>query len=114
MTSTDAQEWFDAAPESQRPILETLRRLILSATSHIAEEVKWSRPCYSTSRGLFCYLHRTKSHVTIGFQQGASLKDPKNLLDGTGKEMRHVKIVASNGLDQPAVLKLIQQASKLA
>jgi hypothetical protein len=114
MTSTDPQAWFDAAPETQRPILDILRRLILSSTSDIVEEIKWSRPCYSTSRGLFCYLHRTKSHVTIGFQQGASLKDPKNLLDGTGKDMRHVKVAAASELDQPAVLKLVQQAAKLA
>ncbi len=113
MTSNDAHGWFAAAPESQRPILDTLRRLILSSTSDIVEEIKWSRPCYSTSRGIFCYLYRTKGHVTIGFQQGASLKDPKNLLDGTGKDMRHVNVAAADGLDQSAVLQLIQQAAKL-
>lgn len=114
MAFTDAQEWFATAPESQRPILDTLRRLILATTPDIVEEIKWSRPCYSTPRGMFCYLHRTKSHVTIGFQQGASLRDPKNLLDGTGKDMRHVKIAAADGVDQSAVLQLIQQAAKLA
>jgi hypothetical protein len=114
MASTDVQQWFDAAPESQRPILDTLRRLILSSTSDIVEEIKWSRPCYSTSRSIFCYLHRTKRHVTIGFQQGASLKDPRNLLEGTGKEMRHVKVGAAGGLDQSGVLRLVKQAAKLA
>ncbi len=43
----------------------------------------------------------------------ASLNDPKHMLDGTGKDMRHVKIPAVDRLDQSAVLDLIQQAAKL-
>ena len=31
-------------------------------------------------------------HVTFGFYRGARLKDPKGLLEGIGKELRHVKI----------------------
>lgn len=112
MPDDDPQSWFDAAPEGQRSILEGLRKLILSAASGIVEEIKWGRPCYSTANGMFCYLHRTKNHVTLGFQKGASLKDPKNLLEGEGKDMRHIKITDS-GKDQAAVLQLIKQAVKL-
>ncbi len=103
-------EWFADASENQRPVLDALRKLILSSAAGVVEEFKWSRPCYSTPGGMFCYLQRTKSHVTLGFQRGASLKDPKKLLDGTGKDMRHVKISAADELDQPALRQLIKQA----
>jgi hypothetical protein len=112
MPDDDLQRWFDAAPEGQRSILEGLRKLILSAAPGIVEEIKWGRPCYSTANGMFCYLHRTKNHVTLGFYKGTSLKDPKNLLEGEGKDMRHVKITGA-GKDQAAVLQLIKQVVRL-
>ena len=108
------QEWFSSAPENQKPMLDALRALILTAAPGIVEKIKWSRPCYSTPRGMFCYLHRAKNHVTIGFQQGASLNDPKGLLEGTGKDMRHIKIDDVGGIDKPAILDLVHQAIKLA
>jgi len=113
MTVTQ-EGWFSTAPENQRPMLDALRALILSAAPDILEEIKWSRPCYSTPRGMFCYLHRTKNHVTIGFQRGAALKDPKSLLEGTGKDMRHIKIAKAEEIDRQAILQLIQQAIQLA
>lgn len=112
MTSDALKTWFDAAPEDQRAVLDDLRAMILAAAPGIVEEKKWSRPCYSTAGGLFCYLERTKKHVTIGFFKGALLKDPKHLLEGTGKEMRHVKIAAV--FDKPGVSQLIRQALTLA
>lgn len=113
MPDTDPSGWFDAAPEGQRPILAALRTMVLSVEAAVVEEIKWGRPCYSTANGMFCYLHRTKNHVTLGFQRGASLKDPKQLLEGEGKDMRHVKFVALAEVKQPALRQLIKQAAKL-
>ncbi len=113
MSNPDPQAWFDTVPDGQRPILDALRKLILSAAPGVVEEIKWGRPCYSTPNGMFCYLQSTKNHVSIGFQKGASLKDPKNLLEGAGKDMRHIKIEAGGAIDQPAFLHLIKQAINL-
>ncbi|HLU21683.1 MAG TPA: DUF1801 domain-containing protein, partial [Bacillaceae bacterium] len=57
---------------------------------------KWSMPNYSYN-GLVCYLQASKKHVNLGFHKGNELveKDTHNLLEGTGKTMRHV-----NGRDQ--------------
>jgi hypothetical protein len=113
MTATDPKQWFDAVPKSQKSILRALRSMIISTAPGIVEEIKWNRPWYSTSDGMFCYLHWTKKHVTLGFRQGASLTDPKRLLEGTGKDMRHVKIdAADDRFDQAALLQLIKQALK--
>lgn len=111
MTSYELDAWFAAAPDSQRALLEELRATILAAAPGIAEEKKWSRPCYSIGDTRFCYLERAKKHVTLGFTHGTSLADPGNLLGGTGKGMRHVKITPD--FDRPAVLSLIQQAIQL-
>lgn len=113
MPATDATSWFDAAPASQRPALDALRKLVLAATPGVVEEIKWGRPCYSTAHGLFCYLHRTKNHVTLGFYHGAALKDPTSVLEGDGKDMRHVKVTGI-AVDRGTLLPLVKQAAQSA
>lgn len=112
MAAAENDAWFDEAPANQRTALDALRKLILAASPGAVEQIKWSRPVYSNAGGMFCYLHRTKNHVTLGFHRGASLDDPKNLLEGTGKDMRHVKISAAENIDGAALRNLVKQAAK--
>lgn len=111
--ATECDGWFEAAPSDQQAVLNDLRGIILSAAPGIVEELKWSQPWYSSRNGLFCYLQRRKNYVTLGFRMGTSLSDPKKLLEGTGKDMRHVKIASADGMNRPALLQLIKQAIKL-
>ncbi|MBW8771651.1 MAG: DUF1801 domain-containing protein, partial [Gemmatimonadetes bacterium] len=41
----------------------------------------------------FAYVGIFKAHVSVGFFQGASLPDPARLLAGSGRYMRHVRLV---------------------
>ena len=40
----------------------------------------------------YCYLAPHRDRVNLGFMFGAALDDPNGLLEGRGKNMRHVKI----------------------
>ena len=40
----------------------------------------------------YAYIMPMRGYVNLGFYQGAMLADPKRLLEGTGKSLRHVKI----------------------
>lgn len=51
------------------------------------------------------------NHVTFGFNYGAELPDPKNLLEGTGKLFRHCKIKSIAALDNPDLIKLLKYAT---
>jgi len=51
--------------------------------------------------------------VTFGFLRGTSLPDPAGLLEGTGKNLRHVKLRTAEDLQEPAVRKLIEAAARL-
>ncbi len=53
-----------------------------------------------------------KKHVTFGFPFATSLPDPEGLLEGTGKNMRHVKLRTSQDLDKEGLRELIVAASK--
>lgn len=113
MTTGAADEWFEALPDSKRVILLSLRQLITSSAEGIVEEIKWSRPCYRTEDGPVCYLYHTEAHCTLGFNRGTSLTDQKQLLEGTGKDMRHIKVVSADDVDEPAFRDLIVQAISL-
>jgi hypothetical protein len=53
-------------------------------------------------------------YVTLFFLQGVHLPDPKRLLQGSGKVVRHIKLESSADLDKPAVRKLMTVALKTA
>lgn len=58
----------------------------------------------------FAYVGSFSGHATVGFFHGAALPDPAALLQGSGKFMRHVKIVPGRSLDRPAIEALITAA----
>jgi hypothetical protein len=60
----------------------------------------------------YCYVALYKARLNLGFYYGADLPDPENLLEGSGKAMRHIKISELEQLENPAVRELITAASK--
>ena len=58
----------------------------------------------------FGYVNVFKSHVNVGFFQGATLPDPAHLLEGAGKCMRHVKLRPGTAANAAALSRLIETA----
>ena len=48
--------------------------------------------------------------VTLFFLDGVKLKDPHKLLQGSGSQVRGVRLASADELDKPAVRALIEQA----
>ena len=50
-------------------------------------------------------------HVNLGFLQGAVLDDPHRLLQGTGSQFRHIKLIPdASVLERPEVQDLVARA----
>jgi len=60
----------------------------------------------------FSYFGAHSDHVDLGFFYGTELPDPKGLLEGTGKLLRHVKIRSLEDLQRPGVCALLEAAIK--
>ena len=58
----------------------------------------------------FAYVNVLQRHMNVGFFHGASLADPKRMLEGTGRFMRHVKLRADTQVDEEALRALIAAA----
>jgi hypothetical protein len=52
--------------------------------------------------------------VTLFFLQGAGLPDPKGLLKGSGKVVRHIVLGSASDLDLPAIQELMAKALRRA
>jgi hypothetical protein len=58
----------------------------------------------------FCHIPIYTNHLNLGFNKGSLLKDPKELLEGTGKFIRHIPIRELSDLESTGVKKLIETA----
>jgi hypothetical protein len=58
----------------------------------------------------FGYVAAFSAHANVGFFHGASLEDPAGLLQGSGKQMRHVKLLWGHPVDTRALETLIDAA----
>ncbi len=103
--------FIENAADEQKEILMILRKLIADTIPEAAEKFKWSRPVYSTSRD-FCYLDKTKKHATLGFFNFEKIQDSENLLEGTGKQMRHIKISRKEEINLKTFGEMLQQAAR--
>ena len=100
------------SPRPIRPLLRELRKLVRETLPDAREEIKWGRPVYSLQR-IVCYLAVAQNHASLGFYRGIDLDDPKQLLEGTGKKLRHIKIADAGDIKRGAIVKLLRQSKKL-
>lgn len=104
-------------PEIRRLAIEA-RKLISELSPKAAEKVYlgWRVLRFSldgTMAGQFVAIGPHKKHVNLYFMNGAELDDPKSLLEGVGKNMRHVKITDANQLKNADLKKLIKTSAKM-
>jgi hypothetical protein len=117
MEGKEAVEWINTYVEKKGPkllpVAEGLRRLVKKTVAGVKESVNpWKMPTFA-SNGPICFFTVGKNHVTFGFLRGTALKDPAGLLEGTGKNLRHVKLWVVEELKRPELKKLIVEAAKL-
>ena len=113
---SSADAYFDEVPPELQDIARSLRAIVASACPRAGEVIKWGIPVYELdgdkSRGV-CAIYAAKKHVNLQFYKGAHLDDPEGLLEGTGKDLRHVKVRGPKDIKKGAFTKLLKQAAKL-
>ena len=73
---------------------EALRALMQRLVPDSVEKLHsgWKVISYKQDKHLIASIAPHSKWVNLQFMQGTSLPDPTNLLEGTGKTMRHVKL----------------------
>ena len=90
-----AQRWFD---------------LMRKCGDEVRELLHDGCPVACLGDAPFAYVNVFTAHVNVGFFHGASLPDPAQLLQGSGKFMRHVKLTPKTSTNAAALRALIDAA----
>src|SRR4051812_20436050 len=111
-----------------RPYDREVQQLALNLRALLLEEMA---PCYENiydaysavaigygtsdrlGDGIF-HLAVYGKHVNLGFNDGATLGDPKRILQGSGNRIRHITIKSEADLARPEIRAYIRRAKKKA
>jgi hypothetical protein len=107
--SPEVEAWLGGEP-TLRAIARRWFSHIRACGADVRELMHDGCPTACVEDAAFAYVNAFRSHVGIGFFHGATLEDPANLLEGSGKRMRHVKVFPDQPTDTDALQALIEAA----
>lgn len=104
-----------------RELALELRALVLSEMAPCYENIYDAYSAvaigYGTSEKLsdgIIHIAVYSGHVNLGFNEGATLADPKGILEGKGSRIRHITTKTKDDLGQPEIRSYIKRARKKA
>ena len=104
------EAWLTDDPIELRSIAQRWFERMRACGDDVRELMHDGCPVACVEDAPFGYVNAFKSHVNVGFFNGASLDDPASLLEGSGKRMRHVKLKPGAEPNAKALGALIEAA----
>jgi hypothetical protein len=110
-----------------KPYDPAIRKLALAIRQLVLEELA---PCYENIydaysavalgygssdrlRDGICHIAVYSKHVNLGFNFGATLADPQGILEGSGKQIRHISIKTPADLARPELRSYLRRACQM-
>ena len=110
-TYADFDEYLEDQSVKNQEIVRALRTFVQRVEPGLREAVKWGNGCWIGTNGPVAYVHTDTGYVQFGFFYGSSLKDPKGLLEGKGRYVRHIKVHDPSGIDRRVFAALLKEAA---
>jgi hypothetical protein len=104
------EAWLTDEPVELRSIAQRWFARMRECGDDVRELMHDGCPVACIEDAPFGYVNSFKSHVNVGFFNGASLDDPAGLLEGSGKRMRHVRLNPGAKFNAEALGNLIDAA----
>jgi len=102
--------WFNNHPGELGAIAQHWFEVMRQCGDEVRELLHDDCPTACLGDAAFAYVNVFTSHVNIGFFQGSELPDPARLLQGSGKFMRHIKLMPGTPTDDASLRALIEAA----
>lgn len=97
-------------------IARMLHEIILSIAPKATPVSKYGGVLYTLKpkekEGQFCGVFMYSNHVQLAISNQPILKDPKGVLQGSGKTRRHINFETADEVDAKILVALLQQAAK--
>jgi hypothetical protein len=114
-SESEIENYIAKLPSGLQGICKKLHRVVRTQMPEAHEMIYHGTICFSTSPSKFSpivYIGPQRAWVNLGFFFGADIPDPKKLLLGEGKRMRHIKIRNEVEADNPAIKRMVKLAWK--
>jgi hypothetical protein len=99
-------------PASMEQIAQRARDAIRREAPHLRVERHWGHSWF-VGTDMVCVVGAFSQHVGVEFWRGSIVPDPDHLLEGTGKNLRHVKLRTEEEASSPKFARLIRRATAL-
>ena len=102
-------EYISKQKSPQKEILQRVRKIFLSTLPSCEEKMMWGAVTYDGGK---FYLAAMKNRVHVGFTITGLNQEERDLFEGTGKTMRHIKINSAEDINEKHLVKLIKLVEK--
>lgn len=109
-------ELIEQYPPHVQAIAQRLRKIIYEVLPRAEEKVwakGWRTAFYKDGADL-CGIGPHQDYCHFYLKHGALIPDPDNLLEGTGKGIRHIKVRALDEIPVAGIKRLIRAEKKFA
>jgi hypothetical protein len=110
----EIQAFLSAYDPNVQAIALQARALVLQIVPDAVEQIDLPAKMLAygyqaTYKDLICVISPQKTYVNLGFPHGTDLPDPAQLLVGTGKRARHVKLAEAKQVSAPELRALLEE-----
>lgn len=83
---------IEAASAEQAMIIRSVQSLFMSENPALVQDIKYGGLVFLRENKLAGGIFAYRQHISVEFSHGAGFEDPDQLLEGKGKQRRHLKI----------------------
>ena len=106
----DFEPWLEQKPQELHDLARKWHQSIQQCGMDVNMIFHDNYPIGCVEDVPFAYVNVFSNHMNLGFFHGADLPDPTQILIGTGKRMRHIKMKPDNAIDEVAAAAILQHA----
>lgn len=94
--------WYEIAMQ--------IRDMHFKCDPSLCEDIKFGGLVFNQNNELVSGIFFRKAHISVEFGHGTALPDPKSVLEGKGKDRRHIKVRSLADVTTKAISHFVQQA----
>ena len=107
---TDFKEFVSVLEPDKYAIVRALRGAVQGVSTDIVESIKWNALCFFKGDRPFVGIMPYKKYISVIFDRGSEMTDELGVLEGSGKQMRHIKIHTMDEIKQKKVVQYIRNS----
>ncbi|MEJ2271685.1 MAG: DUF1801 domain-containing protein [Candidatus Bathyarchaeota archaeon] len=107
--SIDIQNYIVEQKSPQKEILQKIRKIFQKTLPNCKEEMRWGVITFADGK---FYIAAMKNRVHVGFAIKGLNENEISLFEGSGKTMKHIKILTLEDIKEKNIVKLIELVNK--